>query len=439
MISMNILTKENAMYTLYGDGVHDDYPAIQEMLDSGACEVVLPAPRKNYLISKTLIISSNCRLVLPRFAHIKLADGANCFMLQNKTVYKPERRTHPHLYKHEEHLGEAGIAMVDKYNFFVNDYSPDPEDTAKNIEICGGIWDCNNMGQNPNPQRNGIYEPYGFTGYGMLFYNVKDLTIRSLTMKDPTNFSITLDRVSYFTVRDINFDFNLGNPVPLNMDGVHVNGNCHYGTIDNLKGACYDDLVALNADEGSFGPITNINVSNISAENCHSAVRLLTVKNVVENIHISDVYGTYYQYAIGVTRFYKGDFEGYFDGITLDNLYISKADREPIRKIVNTVLPKWGTGSHFAPVWIQKDAIVKNIKISNLHRRELVNPVETVFVGANTVVDNMILENISTENHTGMPMPLLKNDGIIKHLYAECLHAVGDEVYAGDGTIEEQI
>lgn len=426
------------MYTLYGDGVHDDHPAIQEMLDSGVCEVVLPAPKKNYLISKTLVIPSNCRLVLPRFATIRLADNANCFMLQSKPVHKPAKRTHPEIYNHEEAHGEARFDLVDRYNFFVNDYSPDPEDTAINIEVCGGIWDCNNMNQNPNPQRNAIYEPYGYVGYGMLFYNAKNVIVRDLTMKDPTNFAIFLDRVSYFTVKDIIFDFNLGNPVPLNMDGVHVNGNCHFGTIDNLKGACYDDLVAINADEGSFGPITNINVSNIYAEDCHSGVRLLTVKNVVENIHISNVFGTYYQYAVGVTRFYKGEFEGYFDGITLDNLYVSKADRTAIQKIVNTVLPKWGTGAHYAPVWIQKDAIIKNIKISNVHRREWINPVETVLVGRNTVVENMILENISSENHTGEPMPLLKNDGIIKHLSATNLRAIGDEVFAGEGTIEEQ-
>lgn len=43
-------------YQLYGDGIHDDYPAMQEMLDSLVCEVVLPAPKKCYTISKTLKI-----------------------------------------------------------------------------------------------------------------------------------------------------------------------------------------------------------------------------------------------------------------------------------------------------------------------------------------------------------------------------------------------
>ena len=61
-------------HTLYGDGIHDDYPAIQEMIDSGVCEVSLPVPQKHYLISKTLVLPSDFRLVLP-YAEIKLAGG----------------------------------------------------------------------------------------------------------------------------------------------------------------------------------------------------------------------------------------------------------------------------------------------------------------------------------------------------------------------------
>ena len=41
---------------LYGDGVHDDAPAIQAMLDSGACEISLPAPEKHYAVGATLRI-----------------------------------------------------------------------------------------------------------------------------------------------------------------------------------------------------------------------------------------------------------------------------------------------------------------------------------------------------------------------------------------------
>ena len=43
---------------LYGDGINDDLPAIQEMLDSGMTVVYLPPAKKNYLISGT--ISFDC-------------------------------------------------------------------------------------------------------------------------------------------------------------------------------------------------------------------------------------------------------------------------------------------------------------------------------------------------------------------------------------------
>ncbi len=57
-----------------------------------------------------------------------------------------------------------------------------------------------------------------------------------MLFKDPVTFSITLDIVSYFTVDNIIFDFNYGNPLATNMDGIHLNGNCHFGEILNLKG-----------------------------------------------------------------------------------------------------------------------------------------------------------------------------------------------------------
>ena len=77
---------------LYGDGIHDDTAAIQEMIDSGVCEVRLPAPAKFYLISKPLALPSNFRLVLPRYAEIRLADGSNCVMVRNKVVYDHAER-----------------------------------------------------------------------------------------------------------------------------------------------------------------------------------------------------------------------------------------------------------------------------------------------------------------------------------------------------------
>lgn len=60
--------------------------AIRELIDSGSCEVSLPAPKVCYLISKPLELPSDFRFVLPRFAEIKLAKGSDCEMIRNKMV-----------------------------------------------------------------------------------------------------------------------------------------------------------------------------------------------------------------------------------------------------------------------------------------------------------------------------------------------------------------
>ena len=64
-------------YVLYGDGIHDDTDAIQELIDHSGCELSLPVPQENYLISRPLEIPSNFKLKLPRYAKIRLADGSN--------------------------------------------------------------------------------------------------------------------------------------------------------------------------------------------------------------------------------------------------------------------------------------------------------------------------------------------------------------------------
>ena len=392
------------MHTLYGDGIHDDTLAIQELIDSGACEVNLPAPKKYYLISKPLELPSNFRLTLPRFAEIRLADGSNCVMLRTRALLDYAPRLSP------------DRTDGDRYMWgYVDDFAPI---LTENVELSGGIWNCNNKGQNPNPIQSRDYSVRGFYGFAMLFYNVKNLKISDLTVKDPTNFGITLDTVSYFTVENVTFDYNLGNPRPINMDGVHLNGNCHFGVLRNLKGKCYDDLVALNADEGTGGDITDIEIDGIFAEDCHSAARLLTVKYAVERIHISNVYGTYYQYCLGLTKYYKGESAGYYDAITFDNIYASKAVRYTHIYDPNTYV--------FPLIWIDKETLVKSLTIRSMHRKEQNNSIDTIHVRHSTVVERLILEDITTENLTDSPMTFLGGEGRVVNATMRDLR-IGDD------------
>lgn len=407
------------MLKLYGDGIHDDTSAIQERIDSGICELQLPAPEKFYLISKPLELPSDFRLVLPRYAEIRLADQSNCVMLRNKMVPSKGRRLAEDAYE------KPLTAHIWGY---IDDYSPDAP--CKNIEISGGIWNFNNQNQIPNPEKSKDFSVREFYGCGMLFYNIENFKLSSMTLKDPSQYGVTLDTVSYFTVKDITFDYNKGNPGPVNMDGIHLDGNCHFGMIQNLKGTCYDDLVAINAHEGSRGPITNIEIDGLFAENCHSAVRLLTVSDRVENIHISNVYGTYYQYCVGLTKYYKGENTGYFDGITLDNIYAAKA--LPAKNEVFQHPPR--VEDCYPLIWIQSETHTKNLAIRDLHRREKTLSKDTIHI-AKATVDRLILDNITTENETGEEMPLLHNQGRIGFLSMKRCEAKGDPLIINEGDI----
>ena len=94
---------------IYGDGKHDDTRAIQEMLDE--CGIVTIDKPGTYLISKTLIIHSNTRLVLSPGAKLLAAPLSRCALIEN------------------EHFAGGG--------------------RDENIEIVGGIWDGKDIYGNP--------------------------------------------------------------------------------------------------------------------------------------------------------------------------------------------------------------------------------------------------------------------------------------------------
>ena len=382
------------MAILYGDGIHDDYEAIQELLDSRNPQIALPVPAKNYLISKTLKIYSNQQFILPRYAVIRMADMSNCYMMANA----------------------------------------DPENGNCNFTVEGGIWDYNNKGQGPNPFHHPDPNYPNYIGFMFFFHNVKNFRFAHMTMKDPITFCLTLDMASYFTVEDITFDFNHGNPRAENMDGVHLDGNCHHGVIRNLKGACHDDLVALNADEGSNGPITHIEVDGIFCEDCHSAVRLLTRLNRVEHIHIHNIHGSFYQYCVGFTnvdRTYPGDYIGYFNNILVENLHISKAKRIPIYN-------KDAMG-HFPLLWFQDGITTKNITIRNVCRQERINDIPLLSTEPTAHIGCLKLQDVVQQDSQIHIPAMIENYGTIDTLTTDNVTTDCGELIINNGTITNWI
>ncbi|HIS69317.1 MAG TPA: hypothetical protein IAA58_08170 [Candidatus Gallacutalibacter stercoravium] len=380
-------------FVLLGDGVHDDAPAIQAMLDSGRARVELPEAQVCYLITRPLRIHSGQQLVLPRYCTVRLADGSDCHMLENA----------------------------------------DLQNGNGNFEVTGGIWDMNNLGQGKNPFHFPHEQHPDYDGLCMYFRHVKNIRLAHMTLKDPITFAVTLDAASYFTVEDLTFDFNYGNPWAVNMDGVHLDGDCHYGVIRNLKGSCYDDMVALNADEGVGGPISHIQIDGLYSVDCHSAVRLLSCAYPVEDVSISNVHGSFYQYCVGLTKFYEGEAKGYFDGIVLDRIYAAKAPRYSVYQ---------KDGMYVFPfIWVESGLMVKNLQVSNVYRKESSVAVETIGVGEEAHVQRLSVNNVTQENRLSPDetFPLLRNCGQIDTLYLGLADSGTDPLLCNEGAITRML
>ena len=391
-------------YVLYGDGIHDDTAAIQEMIDN-SCEVILPAPKAHYLISKPLELHSNCSLVLPRYAEIRLAPMSNCVMLKNVTVDADDGG---------EIKGLASYLKLYSHN------AP-----CYNIEVRGGIWNFNNKEQNPNPLSCGKYEPRGYSGFGMLFFNVDNFRMSSMTLKDPCNFCVAVDTLSHFYISDLTFDFNDGNLYQSNMDGIHVMGHCHDGTIENLYGTCYDDIVALNAQEGSCGPITDVTVRGIYTKGSYSAVRLLTAcpEAAIRNIHITDIHGTFYHFGISLQHYYGTGKRGILENITIDNIYAAKSDRDLVKFYMVHKYRKYGI------IDVEGENDIKNLTVRNVHRQEYIDDTATILLFKDAVIDNLVLDNITSENHTSAEsIPLISSEATILNKQTSNLYEDGKKV-----------
>ena len=400
------------MHKLFGDGIHDDTLAIQEMLDSRISEVVLPPTKSHYCISATLRIHSNQTLRLGETTKIKLLPNSDCYMLTNA------------------------------------------EKDAHDICVVGGIWDYDNVNQRRNPGRlapgkadptfkmhtHGApgpwkqvsYERLGYMGVIVSFDHVTRLTLRDMTMKDPVTYCIRMAYVEYFTVENIRFDMNLGNPSAENMDGVHIDGGCRFGSIRNVQGTCYDDIVALNADDGYDGPISDIQVDGVFGKDSLRGVRLLSVQSPVTRISISNVFGTYYQNCVSLSFHYpKCEYRGEFGHITLRNLHGCDAPR----------IPEYGKepGYMFSYIWVDGSVKVDSLIIDNVERVEELADAETIRIERGAQIRRMSVSNVEHQSKLDVALPLMRNKGNIEKLYLYNLDAGKDAVLINEGTIEKII
>ena len=313
-------------------------------------------------------------------------------------------------------VGRNTIVRLKDHSDQVMITNTDHEKGNEDIGLIGGIWDMNNLNQSltdyqrTRNSRTRAYAPDYYVGVLMRFNNVKNLSIRGLTLKDPVTFGMQLGNLWQFSIEDITFDYNLKRS---NMDGVHVHGNSRYGRIANLKGTTNDDLVALNADDGGYyemsrGPIEDVSVEGVFSEDGYTAVRLLSAGSPIRRIQLAQIFGTYRHNVVSFTnhRVHPGS-PSTFEDISIRGVFCSKSG------LGMKVDPMKSGATSLAAIWIDAPAVVGSLSISDYHRTESVWPAENLLIEPGATVESLQMSDVSVINRTPGTIHVLTNRGTI--------------------------
>ncbi|MBR6789951.1 MAG: hypothetical protein IKM31_03670 [Oscillospiraceae bacterium] len=368
---------------LYGDGLRDDTPALQEMLDARGI-VTLDRPG-TYLITKTLIIRSNTRFVLSPGAKLLAAPMSRCALIEN------------------EHFAGGG--------------------RDENIGIVGGIWDgnCDEMGlvaeYESEHRLDDPYSPALFKGKLIRFAHIDRISLTGMTVRNPVSYGVQIADVRGFVVRDFFFDYNWHFGT---TDGIHINGPARDGVIENLAGTTNDDLVSLTTydephAEVTLGPIENVVIRNLTAQNGYSGIRLLSGENYpLRGVHIDGLYGTYRHHAVVISNHNARPGKTWFDDLVIENVFACKSDT-PLGEGCHL---KWEGGAPAdAFFYFGRDAVCGNVTMRNIHRHQEKDTPSPLFrFSSSCAIDRLLLDNVHQTTAEGVSAPIWENSGTIRTL-----------------------
>ncbi len=326
---------------------------VQSLLDKGGYVFIESG---TYVITKPLTIRSNTELVLAPDVVFRLADKANCAIIENASLnFKGEKRD-------------------------------------KNITVRGGIWDGNNVNQVRRSREDRFalthYEDDFYYGILMRFVGVDNFHICNMTVKDPDSYAMLLCATDGFTVENINLDYNL---LRINMDGIHIQGPSKNGSVKNIRGTTNDDLVALNCDdtyacEITRGNIVNVLVDGLYSENGYTGVRLLSSGSQMKNVSIRNLFGTFRFYGVSFTHhsIHPGE-PVWFDNILLDGIFVSKPESlESETEKANPI------------IWFESGIRAGSVTVQNVFRTQTKqSPAPTVKLTGDIRVNRLVLRNVS--------------------------------------------
>lgn len=320
----------------------DDSAAIQKALDTKERPLTVIIPEGNYDITETLKVGSR--------THIKAHPGAR--MILNGS--KPHR------------FGDFLLSNADERG------------GNRDIRIEGGIWDGNKeVGHNLKEPQDRKFEPDAWSGATLNFRKVKGLSLSGMTLANSVTFNARFCEVDGFDIRNLRI---VSPVIKNNQDGLHFGGYCFNGVVDGVKvdtkGQTNDDLIALNADDSITrhenrgtvnGPITNIVIRHVYAEDCHCFTRILRSEHDITGITIEDcTVGCRYNAINGEDARKWMAHGGARGGVKEEDLPESKG---VLSKIVIRNLTAWPTVVNGFPlIYIEGKLAGEGVKIENFKR-----------------------------------------------------------------------
>lgn len=369
-------------YNVPDNGTADASKGIQKALDSGGPLIYIPYG--TYRINKGLLISGNTRLSVHPEARLVFGEGAG----KNASDFLMSNRN--------------------------------PEKGDSNISISGGIWDGNNIN---NPRgKEGDLDAY--TGTMLNMKNVSGLELRNMRLKDSTAYFTRLTKVKNFRIEHIEFQIT---HLTRNQDGIHCAGFCENGDIHDISAhgtnTTGDDLVALNADDALLrsellgaeaGPIRNLRISQLNADDCHSFIRMASIWAEISDIDIRGVYGGCRNMALNadglrycLVPLFDSNDAAYSNGVgMLRNIRIAEAD-----------VYKTGSGDR---ALFCLESRMENFRLVDIHRNmERDTCPEAPFLKINNVFQNKLIAEFADKKMGSEPgfKSIPKIGGLDKHVF----------------------
>lgn len=228
-----------------------DHASLIESLLHKHKSVSIPALDAPIELSRPIRLSSGMHLRIHESTVLRMKEGCGGCMVRNENVLSGM-------------LGPVASPVLDK-----------------DITIEGGQWENAHRAASVNDP-SPVMQEFGKTNLllGMLFFcHCERVTIRNITIRQSDMYGVLIADCRDFLIENIVFDDH-------KKDGVHVNGPASHGLIQNMRGKCGDDFVALNAwdwdtSSVSFGPIEDITAAHIACD--HDEMRLLPGRKTYPN------------------------------------------------------------------------------------------------------------------------------------------------------------